>query len=126
MSERMLKPISLHWNQLALEAIKYTQTSPPLAARALAMVHTSMYDAWVDKPGSESIGPDIKDSNLVTDKTQKDNINMALAFMNQRFRLVPFDISETIQGVQEAKDKGKYTKDNQEVFMELVFPSDLR
>ena len=40
------KPISLQWNQLILDAVKYTQTSPPLAARALAMVHTAMYDAW--------------------------------------------------------------------------------
>ncbi len=40
------QPISLQWNQLILDAIKYTQTSPPLAARALAMTHTAMYDAW--------------------------------------------------------------------------------
>lgn len=40
------KPLSLQWNQLALEAIKITNTSPPAAARALAMVHTAMYDAW--------------------------------------------------------------------------------
>lgn len=40
------RPISLHWNQLTLDAIKYTRTAPPLAARALAMVHTAMYNAW--------------------------------------------------------------------------------
>jgi hypothetical protein len=40
------KPLALQWNQLALDAIKYTRTSPPLAARALAMLHTAMYDAW--------------------------------------------------------------------------------
>lgn len=40
------KPITIHWNQLTLDAIKLTHTSPPLAARALAMVHTAMYDAW--------------------------------------------------------------------------------
>ena len=40
------KPLALQWNQLTLEAIKITNTSPPLAARALAMVHTAMYDAW--------------------------------------------------------------------------------
>ncbi len=45
MSEQS-KPLSLRWNQLTLDAIKYTKTSPPLAARALAMVHTAMYDAW--------------------------------------------------------------------------------
>lgn len=40
------KILTLQWNQLALDAIKYSCTSPPLAARALAMVHTAMYDAW--------------------------------------------------------------------------------
>lgn len=36
----------LQWNQLIVEAIRYSSASPPLAARALAMVHTAMYDAW--------------------------------------------------------------------------------
>lgn len=40
------KPLPLQWNQLTLEAIKITSIAPPLAARALAMVHTAMYDAW--------------------------------------------------------------------------------
>ncbi|MDQ6890593.1 MAG: hypothetical protein M3Z56_10005, partial [Bacteroidota bacterium] len=40
------KPLALQWAQLTLDAIKLTNTSPPLAARALAMVHTAMYDAW--------------------------------------------------------------------------------
>jgi len=46
MSDKNSKPLSLQWNQLTLDAIKYTKTSPPLAARALAMVHTAIYDAW--------------------------------------------------------------------------------
>ena len=46
MSSNSSKPLCLQWNQLTLEAIKLTKTSPPLAARVLAMVHTAMYDAW--------------------------------------------------------------------------------
>ena len=46
MSQKSSKPLCLQWNQLTLEAIKLTITSPPLAARVLAMVHTAMYDAW--------------------------------------------------------------------------------
>lgn len=38
--------LAVRWNKLALSAIKYTNTSPPLAARVLAMLHTAMYDAW--------------------------------------------------------------------------------
>lgn len=40
------KPLVLKWNQVTLDAIKLSKTSTPIAARALAMVHTAMYDAW--------------------------------------------------------------------------------
>jgi hypothetical protein len=39
-------PLTVQWNKLALKAIKYCHTSPPLAARMLAILHTAMYDAW--------------------------------------------------------------------------------
>jgi hypothetical protein len=34
------------WNQQALKAIKETRTAPTIAARALAVVHAAIYDAW--------------------------------------------------------------------------------
>ena len=34
------------WNQAALQAIRTTRPGPPMAARALAVVHTAIYDAW--------------------------------------------------------------------------------
>lgn len=34
------------WNQAILTAIQNTRTSPPVAARALAIMHTCMFDAW--------------------------------------------------------------------------------
>lgn len=34
------------WNRAALAAIRATRQGPPMAARALAVVHTAMYDAW--------------------------------------------------------------------------------
>src|SRR5437016_4357816 len=34
------------WNQAALDAIRTTRTSPPVAARAMAVTHTCMFDAW--------------------------------------------------------------------------------
>ncbi len=36
----------LLWNQATLDAIQITRTTPPVAARALAIVHTCMFDAW--------------------------------------------------------------------------------
>ena len=39
-------PLTIQWNQLCLEAIVCTKSAPPAAARALAMLHTAMFDAW--------------------------------------------------------------------------------
>ncbi len=83
-----------------------------------------VYAAWVDTPGSQPIGPKIKDTNLIDDKTQKTNVDKSLAFMQQWFALVTFDVSKTVEGAQEARTDGKYTEEknrNAEIFMERVF-----
>jgi PAP2 superfamily len=36
----------LRWNALLIQAVKATNMKPPIVARAIAMVHTAMYDAW--------------------------------------------------------------------------------
>lgn len=36
----------VQWNNAALQAVRDTHPGPPMTARALAMVHTSIYDAW--------------------------------------------------------------------------------
>jgi len=38
--------VALGWNSVTLDAIRATKVGPPMAARAMAVVHTSMYDAW--------------------------------------------------------------------------------
>jgi len=38
--------VVLAWNQRVLDAIVATKTGPTIAARALAVVHTAIYDAW--------------------------------------------------------------------------------
>lgn len=38
--------VVLKWNEAALTAIRQTKTPPPIAARALAILHTSIFDAW--------------------------------------------------------------------------------
>ncbi len=47
----LLKPVStdtvvIQWNNVALQAIADTGSGPTIGARVLAIVHTSMYDAW--------------------------------------------------------------------------------
>lgn len=36
----------LRWNAAALEGVRSSRLGPPMVARALAIVHTSAYDAW--------------------------------------------------------------------------------
>src|SRR5438067_4400685 len=39
--------VVLQWNEATLDAILNTKTAPPIAARAFAITHTAMFDAWV-------------------------------------------------------------------------------
>src|SRR5690349_8310811 len=38
--------VAIQWDNAALQAIRVTKPGPPIVARALAIVHTAMYDAW--------------------------------------------------------------------------------
>ena len=44
--------IVVQWNDSALQAIRETHPGPPIVARALAMLHTSMFDAWAAYDGA--------------------------------------------------------------------------
>src|SRR5687768_9776487 len=43
--------VAVRWNQALLQAVRNTGMAPMFVARALAMVHTSMYDAWAAYDG---------------------------------------------------------------------------
>lgn len=38
--------VAAQWDETALEAVRQLRPGPPIVARALAMVHTAIYDAW--------------------------------------------------------------------------------
>jgi hypothetical protein len=38
--------IVVQWNKAALQGVRDSKIGPPMVARALAIVHTCMYDAW--------------------------------------------------------------------------------
>jgi hypothetical protein len=40
------RSLVIRWDDAALEAIRRTRLGPPMIARALAVAHTAMYDAW--------------------------------------------------------------------------------
>ena len=38
--------VVLRWNDAALKCVRESRPGPPVVARALAIVHTCVYDAW--------------------------------------------------------------------------------
>ena len=44
--------IVVEWNKAALAAVRASKLGPPMVARALAMVHTCIYDAWACYDGT--------------------------------------------------------------------------
>lgn len=38
--------VVLQWNSVILQSVRNTRLGPPMVARALAIIHTAMYDAW--------------------------------------------------------------------------------
>src|SRR5438445_13528135 len=38
--------VPIRWNSAALQGIRDSKVGAPMVARALALVHTCMYDAW--------------------------------------------------------------------------------
>ncbi len=38
--------VVLQWNNAALDAVRSSTIGPPMVSRALAIMHTCMYDAW--------------------------------------------------------------------------------
>lgn len=67
-----------------------------------------LYAALVEDPGSDFIGPKVKDTNSITDPAKQQRVNQALAFMEQWFSLVTFDMSRVSQAMDEARQKGTY------------------
>src|SRR4051794_38555433 len=45
-AQEALPNIVIQWNKAALQAVRDSKLGPPMVARALAIVHTCIYDAW--------------------------------------------------------------------------------
>jgi hypothetical protein len=76
--------VVLAWNEVTLQAIRDTRPFPTVAARALAVVHTAIYDAWaaydpvaVDTRQRLRANPDLRQPTA--DRTL-DNKNRAVSF----------------------------------------------
>ena len=71
-----------------------------------------LYATLVEDPKSDFIGPKVKDTNSISDATKKQKVDKALAFIQQWFNLVTFDMSNVSQNMDEARQKGKYAPDS--------------
>lgn len=87
MSTAYHPPLALRWNRLACAALYYAKMPPTIAARALAMVHTAMYDAWTayrtGKEVSTTTGARLKRPEL--EHTQQ---NREIAFSMAAYRVM--------------------------------------
>src|SRR3954451_6229981 len=45
-SAKLAENVVLRWNDAVLQGVRDSRLGPPMVARALAIVHTCMYDAW--------------------------------------------------------------------------------
>ena len=50
--EQNQESVVVRWDEAALEAIRHAYFGAPIVARALAIVHTCMYDAWAAYDGN--------------------------------------------------------------------------
>ncbi len=62
--------VVLQWNAVALEAVRRAAPVPPAVARALAIVHTCMYDAWAASD-AVAAGVHYHSKNLSADSHQQ-------------------------------------------------------
>lgn len=53
--------VVLRWNNAALQGVRDAKLGPPMVSRALAIVHTCMYDAWAAYDGT-AVGTRLGDS----------------------------------------------------------------
>lgn len=76
--------VVLMWNQAALDAIQTTRTAAPVAARALAITHTCMFDAWAaydDDAMGTRLGGDLR-----RPKRERTNANKETAISFAAYR----------------------------------------
>jgi membrane-associated phospholipid phosphatase len=64
-SQDMSSNVVIQWNNAALQAVRDSKIGPPMVARALAIVHTCMYDAWTaydDRALGTQLGSSLRQS----------------------------------------------------------------
>jgi len=77
-----------------------------------------LYASTVNDPKTV-IGHAVKDDNKITNDADKKKVDLALAHMEQWFRLVTFDVSVDVKSAGDAKKKGRYDVPSAEQDMQI-------
>src|SRR5262249_26145948 len=70
--------VVLDWNNAALAAIRGSRLGPPISARALAILHTCMYDAWASYD-EKAIGTEYR-AKVPSDARSPENKRKSVSF----------------------------------------------
>jgi hypothetical protein len=80
-TEQETPNIVIEWDNAALQGVRDSKLGPPMVARALAIVHTCMYDAWAaydDRARGTQLGKTLRQPyGLRTLKNKKEAISFA-------------------------------------------------
>ncbi len=84
----------IHWNQAARQGVRDSKLGPPMVARALAIVHTCIYDAWAAYD-RRALGTQLQDSlRRPGGERTLANKNEAISFAAYRAAVDLFPIDE--------------------------------
>jgi peptidoglycan hydrolase-like protein with peptidoglycan-binding domain len=79
-----------------------------------------LYAQAVKDPKNFSMGHAVKDVNNISNATERDKVNRCLAFVEHWFRLITYDLSDTIAGTRDARNTGKYSNRSAEQTMAQI------
>lgn len=96
-------PLAIQWNRLTCDAIYHSQLPPTLAARALAMLHTAMYDAWTAYVGGCYLSTTTGD-RLKRPEAEHTKKNREIAFSYAAWRVLEVLFADHFKA-QELKEK---------------------
>ncbi len=102
-SQDLTSNVVVQWNQAALQGVRDSKLGPPMVARALAIVHTCIYDAWAayDK---RALGTQLGDS-LRRPRSERTQANKSEAISVAAYRasvdLFPVDEKQVFRPLME-------------------------
>src|SRR2546425_1435417 len=94
LSEDSSPNVVIQWNNAALQGVRDSKIGPPMVARALAIVHTCIYDAWAaydHKAVGTQLGSSLRQHHS---KHKRANKNKAISFAAYRAAVDLFPVDK--------------------------------